>query len=67
MIRLPDFQLAAAAAAWGLPYRRLLTAVDSLDKVIEAKIIEMAIEKRIESEEAIASQIGYFVAKALAG
>lgn len=67
MIRLPEIQNAASAAAWGVPYRRLLTLRDRAELAVEQLVVALAVDRRREIEEGKAKLVGNAVAKALGG
>lgn len=67
MTGLPEIASAAAAAAWGVSYRRLLTLRDRVELTLERVIVSEAVERARDIEEAKANRIGNAVGKTLGG
>lgn len=67
MSALPELLSAAAAAAWGVPCRRLLTLSDPTELAVERFLVDAAVERARDIEEGKAILIGNAVGKALAG
>lgn len=67
MTRLPEVRAAAAAAAWGVAHRRLLTLHDPVELALERHVVAEAIEMRRDIEEAKAVKVGNAVGRALGG
>lgn len=67
MTRLPEIEVASAAAAWGVAHRRLLTVHDPIELAVERHVVGRAIEMRRDIEEAKATKVGNAVGRALGG
>lgn len=67
MSALPELLAAAAAAAWGVPFRRLLSLHDPTELAIERFVVDQAVERARDIEEGKATLIGNAVGKALSG
>lgn len=67
MSALPELLSAAAAAAWGIPYRRLLTLHDRTELAMERFLVDSAVERARDIEEGKAIAIGNAVGKVIGG